>query len=150
MTVCSYSLIKKCTCCKENYLSLKLFWICFFKIDSITLDPDPDSNWAKILDPDPNSMYLDPQHWFGSTLYHRFYLFSGFILIIWFISYCRLRPNGLSLRGMLNNINRSIKPLAGTRNRRRRRSRGASVSFPKQRELHQLGKKYFIYCTWPL
>ena len=31
-----------------------------FKIDSITLDPDP--NWAKILDPDPNSMYLDPQH----------------------------------------------------------------------------------------
>ena len=19
--------------------------------------------WAKILDPDPNSMYLDPQHW---------------------------------------------------------------------------------------
>ena len=40
-----------------------------FKIDSITLDPDPepdlDLNWAKILDPDmdPNSMYLDPQHW---------------------------------------------------------------------------------------
>ena len=33
-----------------------------FKIDSITLDPDP--NWAKILDPDPNSMYLDPQHCF--------------------------------------------------------------------------------------
>ena len=42
-----------------------------FKIDSITLDPDPDPNWAKILDPDPNwakildpdpnSMYLDPQ-----------------------------------------------------------------------------------------
>ena len=26
----------------------------------ITLDPDP--NWAKILDPDPNSIYLDPQH----------------------------------------------------------------------------------------
>ena len=31
-----------------------------FKIHSITLDPDP--KWAKILDPDPNSMYLDPQH----------------------------------------------------------------------------------------
>ena len=26
------------------------------------LDPDPDPNWAKILDPDPNLMYLDPQH----------------------------------------------------------------------------------------
>ena len=26
------------------------------------MDPDPDPNWAKILDPDPNSMYLDPQH----------------------------------------------------------------------------------------
>ena len=43
-----------------------------FKIDSITLDPDPnwaeildpDPNWAEILDPDPNSMYLDPQHCF--------------------------------------------------------------------------------------
>ena len=40
-----------------------------FKIDitGITLEPDPDldpdPNWAKILDPDPNSMYLDPQHW---------------------------------------------------------------------------------------
>ena len=27
------------------------------------MDPDPDPNRAKILDPDPNSMYLDPQHW---------------------------------------------------------------------------------------
>ena len=26
-------------------------------------DMNPDSNWAKILDPDQNSMYLDPQHW---------------------------------------------------------------------------------------
>ena len=25
-------------------------------------DLDPDPNWAKILDSDPNSMYLDPQH----------------------------------------------------------------------------------------
>ena len=31
--------------------SLKLFWSFSFKIDSKTLDPDP------------NSMYLDPQHW---------------------------------------------------------------------------------------
>ena len=27
----------------------------------VTLDPDP--NKPKILDPDPNSMYLDPQQW---------------------------------------------------------------------------------------
>ena len=26
----------------------------------MALDPDP--NWAKILDPEPNSIYLDPQH----------------------------------------------------------------------------------------
>ena len=24
---------------------------------------DPDPNWAKLQDLDPNSMYLDPQHW---------------------------------------------------------------------------------------
>ena len=38
----------------------------------ITLDPDP--NWAKILYPDPNSMYLDPQHWiymYGDLLVMR-------------------------------------------------------------------------------
>ena len=31
---------------------------------SITLDlnPDPDPNWAKIMDQDPNSMYSDPQN----------------------------------------------------------------------------------------
>ena len=39
---------------------LKLF-LNFFKIDTITLDQD--TNWAKIQDPDQNSMYLDPQHW---------------------------------------------------------------------------------------
>ena len=33
---------------------LKILFLNFlFKIDSITLDPDPDKNWAKILDPDP-------------------------------------------------------------------------------------------------
>ena len=42
-----------------------------------TLDPDP--NWAKSLDPDKNSMYLDPQHWvrcyrvyFGKSEQNRF------------------------------------------------------------------------------
>ena len=51
MTICSYSF-------KENYFSLKLFSIFSFKVDSIAL--------AKILerDPDPNSIYLDPQHGF--------------------------------------------------------------------------------------
>ena len=47
---------------------LNFFFV--FKIDNtVTLNPDPnpDPNWAKILDPDPNSMYLDPQHWFCKT-----------------------------------------------------------------------------------
>ena len=39
---------------------------------NITLDPDPDldphPNWAKFLDPDPNSIYLDPQHWWLAWL----------------------------------------------------------------------------------
>ena len=67
MTVCAYSFKKIYTCYKENYFSLKLFRIFSFKNDSITLDPDldPDPNRAKILYPDPNSMYsiwnLDPQ-----------------------------------------------------------------------------------------
>ena len=39
------------------------FLIFSFKIDSITLDPN--SNWTKILDPDPNSMNLDPQYCFS-------------------------------------------------------------------------------------
>ena len=45
----------------------KLFGIFSFKLDSRTLDPGPDQNWANILDPDPNSMYLDPQHWLDIT-----------------------------------------------------------------------------------
>ena len=32
------------TCFKENYFSLQLFLIFSFKIDSITLDPDPDKH----------------------------------------------------------------------------------------------------------
>ena len=50
----------------------------FFKIDSLILDLDP--NWAKILDPDPNSMYLDPQHWLPEVLPDtgiRYFLISG-------------------------------------------------------------------------
>ena len=42
----------------------KIFLIVsLFKIDIKTLVPDPIPNWAKILDPDPNSMCFDPQHW---------------------------------------------------------------------------------------
>ena len=38
-----------------------MFLLFYFKIESIPLDTDP--NWAKILDPDPNSMYsMYPQH----------------------------------------------------------------------------------------
>ena len=41
----------------------------FPKIYNIILDPDP--NWAKILDPNPNLMYLDPHEcifWLKTTL----------------------------------------------------------------------------------
>ena len=41
---------------KANCSSVNKFF--FFKINNITMDPDP--NWAKILDPDPR--YLNPQH----------------------------------------------------------------------------------------
>ena len=46
----------------KNLLSIfssKTIFNIFFKIDNITQDRDP--NRAKIQDPDPNSMYLDPQ-----------------------------------------------------------------------------------------
>ena len=54
----------------------KLFLFFSFKLltitGNITLDPDPDldphPNWAKFLDPDPNSIYLDPQHWWLAWL----------------------------------------------------------------------------------
>ena len=37
----------------------------FFKIDNVTLWNGLDSapNWSKFQDPDPNTMYLDPQQW---------------------------------------------------------------------------------------
>ena len=54
-------------------VTLQLFLIFSYKIDSITLDPDqnganildPDPNWVKILESDPYSklLDLDPQHW---------------------------------------------------------------------------------------
>ena len=50
------NIVFKENCFLLNYSILNFF----FKIDSITLDLDPDTNWAKI--PDPNSMYLDPGH----------------------------------------------------------------------------------------
>ena len=52
--------LKKYTCFKENYFSLKLFLIFSFKIDSIILDLD--LNWAKIPDPSGSKFNV-----FGST-----------------------------------------------------------------------------------
>ena len=49
-----FLVLKKCTLRKKF---LKHYFQFSFKIGSITLGPDP--NWAKILDPDPNSIYLD-------------------------------------------------------------------------------------------
>ena len=41
---------------KKNRFSLQIIFLFLpFKIDKITLDPDP--NWAKILDPDPKTKF---------------------------------------------------------------------------------------------
>ena len=58
MTFCSYSFERK-----NTGTSFKIIYNFCFKVDSIALSPDLDPNWAKILDPDPNSIHLDPQHW---------------------------------------------------------------------------------------
>ena len=52
---------------KKNNLMNTFFIIIFSKfIPNATvwkaLNPDP--KWSKFLDPDSNTMYLDPQHWF--------------------------------------------------------------------------------------
>ena len=51
---------------KHNFFKIIVSYF-FFEIDNIQiripdLDPDPNPNWARILDPDLNAMYLDPQH----------------------------------------------------------------------------------------
>ena len=61
MPLLSYTVVLKKDLFKEKNFSKIIFnFVSSFKIDNITLDPNP--NWANILDPDPNSMYLDPQH----------------------------------------------------------------------------------------
>ena len=50
---------------KERLLFTELFFY-FYNINldqDPDLDPDPNPFWTKVQDPDPNSMYLDPQHW---------------------------------------------------------------------------------------
>ena len=87
--------LKKFTCFQENYLSPKLFWIFTCKVDSIALDPDPDQNWAKVLDPDPNSMYLDPQHclWDYITVHIFFYVtLQCYIKIVYSIPLSTITP----------------------------------------------------------
>ena len=40
----------------KSFFSSETLFNIFFKIDNL-------KNWFKILDPDPNFPYLDPQHW---------------------------------------------------------------------------------------
>ena len=55
--------IETCTYLSFSRLTATLLTKIFFlKMYSIILDPNLDPNWAKIMDPDLNSMYLDPQH----------------------------------------------------------------------------------------
>ena len=67
---------------KKNRFSLKIIFLFLpFKIDNITLDPDP--NWAKILDPDPKTkfnVFFYPQHcnkvrrvWYGRSVIRSAY-----------------------------------------------------------------------------
>ena len=61
MPLLSYTVVLKKDLFKEKISQIIFNFVSSFKIDNITLDPNP--NWANILDPDPNSMYLDPQHY---------------------------------------------------------------------------------------
>ena len=57
---------------RQKFSSITFFPL---KIDSITLEPNP--NWAKIQDPDPNSMYFDPQRWKVATDLMLLWLLTG-------------------------------------------------------------------------
>ena len=57
MTVCFYTLLINILFWKKFFF-LELFLIFYFKIYSITLDPERDPNWTKTS----GSMNLDPQH----------------------------------------------------------------------------------------
>ena len=49
---------------KNSYSSETIYKFFFSrKIYNVTLDTDLDPNWAKIMDPDLNSMNLNKQHW---------------------------------------------------------------------------------------
>ena len=56
----SHSLTKRIVCKKIAFQKKYLKY--FFKIYNSVITLDPDPNWVKILDPDLNSMYMDPQH----------------------------------------------------------------------------------------
>ena len=44
----------------------------------------PNQNWAKLPDPDPNSMYLDPQHCFPAM----FCMIMQNIFLVQYSRYC--------------------------------------------------------------
>ena len=71
------------------------------------MDPDPDPNRAKILDPDPNSMYLDPNRILKFATIFKYYNKMAFIcvnadpyseyVLIW-IHKCLLKMNPIWIR----------------------------------------------------
>ena len=80
---------------KANCSSVNKFF--FFKINNITMDPDP--NWAKILDPDPR--YLNPQHCKKSFIKTRHKLRSLVCTVHCVQPGCRWCDGGCGARALL-------------------------------------------------
>ena len=80
---------------RDTFFSSKTIFYHFFKIDDKTLDSDRYPNWAKIQDPDPNTMYRSPQHCCG-VLYNKWYREASII--------CTSHPNKVEARRFLMTI----------------------------------------------
>ena len=61
----------------KEFFPSKTFLNLFSKVNNITLDPD----WANILDPNSNSMYLDQQHCYQISIFYLLINFKKVSLI---------------------------------------------------------------------